>query len=389
MSDLIYLDNASTAFPKPPVVIDTMADFYRRCGVSPGRAGNALATEAGVMIEDTRQFLDRFFNNPAADPNRVCFGLNASAALNMIIQGVCRQGDHVVATTLEHNSVLRPLYVMEQDGIITHDLVPFDGDGFVDPQDIARAIKSNTRLVIINHGSNVLGTIQDAAAIGAVCREKGVLFAMDVAQTAGIVPIDMATWHVDLVAFTGHKSLMGPVGTGGMVVGPDVQMRATQWGGTGIESAIRTHLDTCPYRGEVGTPNTVGLAGLKRGLEWIEEQGLEQIRRHEMDLVVRLVDGLREIPEVTLYSSARSDRHLPVISCNVNGFGSEQTGEILDQKYNIATRCGLHCAPLAHEGIGTSPKGTVRLSIGPFNTAEHVDAVIVAMADIASMRRVS
>ena len=389
MSDLVYLDNASTAFPKPPVVIDTMADFYRRCGVSPGRAGHDLATEAGLMIEGARRLLDRFFNNPAGDPDRVCFDLNASAALNMIIQGVCRPGDHVVATTLEHNSVLRPLYVMEQDGIITHDLVPFDGDGFVDPQDIARAIKPNTRLVIINHGSNVLGTIQDAAAIGAVCREKGVLFAMDVAQTAGIVPIDMAAWHVDLVAFTGHKSLMGPVGTGGMVVGPDVPLRATRWGGTGVESAIRTHLDTFPYLGEVGTPNTVGIAGLKRGLEWIEEQGLEQIRRHEMELARRLVDGLREIPEVTLYGAACSDRHLPVICCNVEGFGSPQTGEILDVEHNVATRYGLHCAPLAHEGIGTSPKGTVRLSIGPFNTAEHVDAAIAAMADVASMRRVS
>jgi cysteine desulfurase family protein len=388
MSDLIYLDNAATAFPKPPEVIDTMAEFYRNYGVNPGRSGYDLAMEAGLMLDGARKLLDRFFNNPAQDHDRVCFGLNASAALNMIIQGVCRPGDHVVSTMLEHNSVLRPLYEMTEAGIITHDLVGFDGDGFVDPDDIARAIKPETRLVVVNHGSNVLGTIQDAEAIGRICRERGVLFALDVAQTAGMIPIDMETMHVDMVAFTGHKSLMGPTGTGGMVIGPDVPIRATRWGGTGVKSAVRTHLDYFPYIGEVGTANTVGIAGLKRGVEWVLEKGLEHIRSHEMELAGRLIDGLRDIPEVTLYCAANTERNLPVICCNVEGFESPQTGEILDVEHDIATRYGLHCAPLAHEGVGTTPKGTVRFSIGPFNTVAHVDAAIAAVADVASMRRV-
>lgn len=386
MSDLIYLDNAATAFPKPPVVIDTMADFYRNYGVNPGRAGYDLAVEAGLMLDGARKLIGEFFNNPAKDRDRTCFAMNASGALNMIIQGVCRPGDHVVSTMLEHNSVLRPLYEMEQLGLITHDLVRFDGDGFVNPDDIDAAIKPNTRLVIINHGSNVLGTIQDAEAIGRICKEKGVLFALDTAQTAGMVPVDMEAWHVDMVAFTGHKSLMGPTGTGGMVIGPDVPIRSTQWGGTGVKSAVRNHLDYFPYIGEAGTANTVGIAGLKRGVEWVLEQGLDKIRAHEMELAGLLLDGLREIPGVQLYCCGNSDRHLPVLSTNVEGFESTQTGEILDVEHDIATRIGLHCAPLAHEGVGTTPKGTVRFSVGPFNTREHIEAAIEGMKDVVSMR---
>jgi len=387
MSDLIYLDNAATAFPKPPVVIETMSEFYRSYGVNPGRAGYDLAVEAGLMLDGARKLLGEFFNNPAQDRDRTCFALNASGALNMIIQGICHEGDHVVSTMLEHNSVLRPLYELEKAGLITHDLVPFDGDGFVDPEDIARAIKPETRLVIVNHGSNVIGTIQDAAAIGRICKEKGVLFALDTAQTAGMIPVDMEAWHVDVVAFTGHKSLMGPTGTGGMVVGPDVPLRATRWGGTGVKSAVRTHLDYFPYIGEVGTANTVGIAGLKRGVEWVQEQGMAKIREHEMQLAALLIDGLRDIPEVTLYCAAATERNLPVVSANVAGFESTQTGEILDVEHDIATRIGLHCAPMAHVGIGTTPKGTVRFSIGPFNTVEHVQAAIEGMKDVASMRR--
>lgn len=388
MSDLIYLDNAATAFPKPPVVIDAMSEFYRHYGVNPGRSGYDLAVEAGLMLDGARRLLDGFFNNPAADHDRVCFALNASGALNMMIQGVCQDGDHVVSTTLEHNSVLRPLYELERAGMITHDLVDFDGQGFVDPDDIARAIRPNTRLVIVNHGSNVLGTIQDAAAIGAICRQRGVLFALDVAQTAGVVPIDMAAWHVDMLAFTGHKSLMGPTGTGGMVIGPDVPLRATRWGGTGVESAVRTHLHYFPYVGEVGTANTVGIAGLKRGVEWVLEQGLESIWRHEMQLYGLLIEGLREIPGVTLYCTGNDDRHLPVVCVNVAGFESPQTGELLDVEHDIATRVGLHCAPLAHQGIGTTPKGAVRFSIGPFNTEDHILAAIAGIQDVASMKQV-
>ena len=387
MSDLIYLDNAATSFPKPPEVVDAMADFCRRLAVNPGRAGYDLAREAGRVVDATRGLLDRLFANPAADPDRVCFALNASAALNMIIQGVCRPGDHVVSTVLEHNSVLRPLHELERAGRLTHRLVGCDGRGFVDPDDIARAITPRTRLVVLNHGSNVLGTIQDAAAVGAICRERGVLFALDAAQTAGAAPVDMGAWHVDLLAFTGHKSLLGPPGTGGMVVGPDVPLQATRWGGTGVRSAVRTHLEEFPYRGEVGTANTVGIAGLKRGLEWIAARGLDAIRRHEMALKSQLVEGLREVPGVTLYGDGCGARDLPVLGLTVAGFDAAQVGEILDVDHDIAVRTGLHCAPLAHEAMGTAPRGTVRLSPGPLNTAEHVAAAIAAVTEVAAMGR--
>ncbi len=386
MSDVIYLDNAATAFPKPPVVIDAMADFYRNYGVNPGRSGYDLAVEAGLMVDGTRRKLDAFFNNPAHDYNHVIFGANASDGLNLIIQGVCQPGDHVVSTTLEHNSVLRPLYVMERDGVITHDLVGFDAQGFVDPDAIARAIKPNTRLVIVNHGSNVIGTIQDAAAIGRICKEKGVLFALDTAQTAGVVPIDMEAWGVDLLAFTGHKSLMGPTGIGGMIVGVDVPIRSIRWGGTGVKSAVRTHLDEFPYRCEVGTLNTVGIAGLGAGLDWVNAQGIDGIRQHETNLAARLIAGLRDTPKVTLYCAGVSDHHLPVVCCNIGDFEAGEAGMILDVEHDIATRTGLHCAPLAHEGIGTTPKGTVRFSIGPFNTEAHIDAAIAGCRDVVAMR---
>jgi cysteine desulfurase/selenocysteine lyase len=387
MSDLIYLDNAATSFPKPPEVVDAMADFCRRLAVNPGRSGYDLAQEAGQIVDTTRAMLDRLFANPAADPDRVCFALNASAALNMIIQGVCRPGDHVVSTVLEHNSVLRPLYEMERAGVITHDLVGCDGRGFVDPDDIARAITPRTRLVMVNHGSNVVGTIQDAAAVGAICRERGVLFALDAAQTAGAVPIDMGAWRVDLLAFTGHKSLLGPPGTGGMVVGPDVPIRAISWGGTGVRSAVRTHLEEFPYRGEVGTSNTVGIAGLRRGLEWIAERGLDSIRRHEMALKAQLVDGLRRIDGVTLHGDGCGPRDLPVLGLTVAGLDAGQVGEILDVDHDIAVRTGLHCAPLAHEAMGTAPRGTVRFSLGPLNTEAHVAAAVAAMGEVAAMGR--
>ena len=387
MSDLIYLDNAATAFPKPDSVIDAMASFYRTHGVNPGRSGYDLSVEAGMVIDETRQRLDAFFNNPARDRNRLIFANNASDALNMIIQGICRPGDHVISTQLEHNSVLRPLYVMEQDGIITHELVPFDGQGYVDPDDIAARITPATRLVIVNHGSNVLGTVQPVAEIGRRCRERGVLFAVDVAQTAGMLPIDMEAMHIDVLAFTGHKSLMGPTGIGGMAVGPDVPIRSTRYGGTGVKSAVRTHLDEYPYRCEVGTLNTVGIAGLAAAMRYLGEHSLADIRAHEMELAGLLVDGLSSIDGVTLYCAGCDERHLPVVSCNVAGMESGETGMFLDAEHDIATRTGLHCAPLVHEGLGTAPKGTVRFSIGPFNRREHIVAAVEAMEEIAAVSR--
>lgn len=386
MSDLIYLDNAATAFPKPPEVLDYMTSFYSEYGVNPGRSGYDLSIEAGLIIDETRRTLDAFFNNPAHDYNRLMFGNNASDALNLIIQGIPRRGDHVISTRLEHNSVLRPLYVLEQDGLLEHELVPFDGDGFIDPDDIRRRIRSNTRLVIVNHGSNVLGTVQPVAEIGRICREHGVVFAIDAAQTAGLVPIDMEAMCIDVLAFTGHKSLMGPTGIGGLAVGPDVPIRSTRWGGTGVKSAVRTHLDEYPYRCEVGTLNTIGIAGLLAAMKYLGRRNLAEIRREEMALARMLIEGLTEIDNVQLYCAGHDDRHLPVIACNVNSMEAGEAGMFLDADYDIATRTGLHCAPLVHEGIGTDPLGTLRFSIGPFNTREHIEAAVLAIHEIAALR---
>lgn len=386
MSDLIYLDNAATVFPKPDSVIEAMASFYRSHGVNPGRSGYDLAIEAGMVIDQTRRLLSAFFNNPSGDHNRIVFASNASDALNLAIQGVCRPGDHVVSTRLEHNSVLRPLYVLEQMGVITHDLVAPDGQGFVDPDEIARRLKPDTRLVVVNHGSNVLGTVQPVAEIGRLCRERGIVFLIDAAQTAGIVPIDMEAMGIDLVAFTGHKSLLGPTGIGGLAVGPGVDVRGTRWGGTGVKSAVRTHLDEYPYRLEVGTLNTVGIAGLKEALVWLGRRNLSQLRAEEMAHARVLVEGLREIPGVTVYRAGWSERHLPVVCCNVDGLEAGEAGTMLDVDHDIAVRTGLHCAPLVHEDIGTAPHGAVRFSVGPFNTREHVETAVAAMREIAAGR---
>lgn len=385
MSEQIYLDNSATTYPKPDSVYRTMDSFYRNLGVNPGRSGTDKAAEAENLILDTRKRLSAFFGG--TDFNRLVFGYNATDLLNQLIGGIVQQGDHVVTTRLEHNSVLRPLYVKEQAGEITVDYVPFDAGGYVDPDDIKKAIKSNTVLVIVNHGSNVIGTVQPVADIGKICREAGVPFAIDASQTAGVVPIDMQSMNIDAVVFTGHKSLMGPTGIGGMCVAEDLEIRSTRVGGTGVKSAVRTHLDEYPFRLEAGTLNVVGVAGLHAGMDFIEQEGLENLYRHEMDVYEHFCRGLSEIEQVTTYCANGREHHLPIVSLNVDNFVAGDVGTLLDVEHGIATRTGLQCAPLVHEGIGTARvKGTVRFSIGPFNSKEHIEKSLYALNDIAKMR---
>lgn len=380
MGGMTYLDNGATSFPKPESVYVAMDTFYRRHGVNPGRSGADAAIEAGSVIDETRKELNAFFGNPSPDHNRLIFTANATDSLNTIIQGLVRPGDHVVSTCIEHNSVLRPLHELRNRGIIEFDLTPFDGDGFVDPDEVAARIRPGTRLVIVNHGSNVIGAVQDVAAIGALCHERGVAFAVDAAQTAGCVPIDMEAMNIDLVAFTGHKSLLGPVGVGGVAVGPDVEPVGYRWGGTGVKSAQLTHLEQYPYRLEAGTLNTMGIAGLRAGLHYILERGMDDIVAHEAELSHRLCAGLAEMPGLTIHGAPADARHTAVISVTVEGMAPEEIGMRLDIDYDIITRTGLQCAPLCHAGIGTAPQGTVRFSIGPLNTSPDVDRVLVAMS---------
>jgi cysteine desulfurase family protein len=386
MENLIYLDNGATSYPKPDEVYTFMDSFYRSFGVNPGRSGYDLCMETGAMVDTTRKMLADFFNGH--DPNRLCFSYNSTDALNLIIFGMLQQGDHAVTTTLEHNSVLRPLYHQNKFNGVEIDYVPFDANGFVDPDHIKQKIKSNTRLVIINHASNVIGTLQPVAAIGRICRELGVPFAIDASQSAGKVPIDIDKLNVDIVAFTGHKSLLGPTGIGGLYVREGIEIRHTRAGGTGVRSADRLHLDEYPYRLEYGTGNIMGIAGLHAALKWIEGQGVDHIHRDEMKLARMLRDGLGELAGVSLYCQEDLADHIAVVSFNIDGMEALDTGTLLDGEYNIACRTGLHCAPLVHEQLGTAKiGGSVRMGIGPFNTEDHIRAAIEAVAEIVDFQK--
>jgi cysteine desulfurase family protein len=381
MGDLIYLDNGATSFPKPEVVYTFMDRAYRSFGVNPGRSGYDLCMEAGHLVDDTRRLLTNYFNGD--DPNRLVFSYNSTDALNLIINGMLQPGDHAVSTTLEHNSVLRPLYHLSRDGVEV-DLVPFDEAGFVDPDAIKAKFKSNTRLVIVNHASNVIGTVLNIPEIGKLCREAGIPFAIDASQSAGKLRIDMEEDYLDIVAFTGHKSLFGPTGIGGLYVREGIEIRHTRAGGSGVRSADRAHLDEYPFRLEYGTPNVAGIAGLQAGVKWVEAQGIESIHEHEMHLLRLLRDGLAEIPGVILYCQEDLTDHIAVLAFNVEGMDAGDVGTLIDVDHDIACRTGLHCAPLVHEGIGTTEiRGAVRFSIGPFNTEEQIQTAVEAVKEIA------
>jgi cysteine desulfurase family protein len=391
MEDLIYLDNAATTFPKPDEMHDAMIRFYRRCGVNPGRTGCDLALEAEEMVHGTRRKLTALFNGSllragaSKDPNRLVFAANATHALNLVIRGTVSPGDHVVTTALEHNSVIRPVNHMVKLGAEATFVRP-DGEGYLDPEDVRKAIRKNTVLVIVNHASNVIGTVQDLGAIGRICEEEDVLFAVDAAQTAGVIPIDMAESRIDFVCFTGHKGLLGPTGTGGMCVADDAPIDATLWGGTGVRSAEPYHLEEYPYHLEAGTLNLLGIAGLSAGYDWIEARGMDGILRHELELLGILEEGLAGIRGVRLHGTRRLDHRVAVCSATVDGYDPSDVGTILDVEYSILTRTGLQCAPLVHEHCGTAPRGTVRFSVGPFNTREHAETAVRAVAEIAADR---
>jgi cysteine desulfurase family protein len=385
MGELIYLDNGATSFPKPEEVYVYMDSFYRRFGVNPGRSGYDLCLEAGAVVDNTRKMLTAFFHGK--DPNRLCFSYNATDALNLILFGMLRSGDHAVSTTIEHNSVLRPLYHLSREGVEV-DYVPFNGKGFVDPGEIKKQFKPNTRLVVVNHASNVLGTVQPLREIGRLCREAGISLAIDASQSAGKVAIDLEEQFLDVVAFTGHKSLFGPTGIGGLYVREGIEIRHTRAGGTGVRSKERAHLEEYPFRLEYGTPNLVGIAGLQAGLKWLLAQGLEALHGREMKLLRLLRDGLAAIPGVILYCQEDLEDHIAVLSFNVQGLDAGDVGTMLDVDHNIACRTGLHCAPRVHEQLGTDKiRGAVRFGIGPFNTEEHIRTAVQAVREIATLAK--
>jgi cysteine desulfurase family protein len=381
---LIYLDNAATSFPKPEAVLLEMTETYGRIGVSPGRGNYDAAIIAGDFVEQTRAKVARFFGED--DPTRMIFAANATDALNTIILGLARPGDHFVATQLDHNSVLRPLHHLTARGLIGYDLAPFDGSGFVDPEGIAALLRTNTRAVVLCFSSNVLGTIQPIGEIGRICTDRGIPLIVDAAQGAGQIPIDMKALGISALAFTGHKSLYGPSGIGGLILAPGLDVETTRFGGTGMDSASLFHTQSYPLRLEAGTINMLGVIGLSLGIDYVASRRLVEIHGREMGLVERLRDGLTQNPAIKLYCADDLAGHLPVLTATVAGVNSQDVAAILDGDYGIAVRAGLHCAPMVHRALGTIGRGAVRFSPGLFNSEDDIDLAIEAMAAVARTR---
>ncbi len=403
MRDNYYFDNAATSWPKPEVVYTTMDQFFRNFGVNPGRAGHELAVEAEKMIEETRRLLAAFFDYNG-DPHRVVFTQNATDSLNIALFGVLKSGDHVVTTRLEHNSVLRPLAHLKRDHGVDLTHVARDEQGYVDPDDIRNAITAKTRMIVINHASNVLGSVQDLEAIGRISREAGTVFVIDTCQSAGVLPIRMDAWGIDIVTFTGHKSLFGPMGIGGMIVREDLNVRPGRVGGTGVDSIDPYQPELYPYHLEAGTVPLPGIAGLNAAQKWFAALGREQagdtdgglshtaachaaldhIFNLEHRHVNRLVSAFRDLDGVKVYGPAGNRPRVATLSINVGDLPANQTGEMLDADYHVCVRAGLHCAPMVHEDEKTvGQNGAVRFSPGYFTDDEDIEQAIAAVTDIA------
>jgi cysteine desulfurase family protein len=379
---MIYLDNAATSFPKPEAVYQALDRFARQDLANPGRAGHKMALAAERALDDARHLLNQFFHGQG--PERFIFTLNCTDALNMAFKGVLNDGDHVITTDLEHNSVSRPLRALELAGRIALTRIKADSGGTIDPDTVRRAITPRTRLVALTHASNVLGTVQPVGEVGRIVREHDLLFVVDAAQTAGVVLIDVQALHIDLLAFPGHKSLLGPTGTGALYAGPRAGLRAWREGGTGGDSSSETQPREYPYFLEGGTPNVLGVAGLAAGVRFVLEHGLERIRAHETALTERLWRRLDEIGDYEVFGHRDAVNRVGTLSFRSEALPATELGGILDQAFDVAVRPGLHCAPYIHRSLGTFPDGTVRVSPGLFNTDAEIDHLARALAEIAA-----
>jgi cysteine desulfurase family protein len=378
---MIYLDNAATSFPKPEAVYEAASRSMREAGGNPGRSGHRLSVSAGRIIEEARALLAQLFNAPR--PEQIAYTLNATDAINLALKGVLKPGDHVVTSSVEHNAVIRPLEALKSTGV-DYTRVTASPQSGVRLDEVAAAIRGNTKLMVFTHISNVTGTVNPIAEIGALCREHGILLLVDASQSAGLRPIDVRKMNIDLMAFPGHKGLFGLQGTGGLYISEDVDVRPLREGGTGSRSEKRKQPFDRPGRYESGTLNTPGIAGLAAGVKYLLNEGIDAICKKEAALVNRLISGLGEIDGVRLHGPSASRERSGVVSITMEGIDPMEVSMILDSAFDIAVRAGLHCAPDAHETIGTlQTGGTIRISAGRFNTEQDIDACLSALASIS------
>lgn len=376
---MIYLDNAATTLQKPPAVIDAVAEAMRSLGNSArGTHGGSLA--ASRTIYGTRERLARLFHCSRAD--HVIFTCNSTEALNIALNGLFSPRDHVISTDLEHNSVLRPLYRLEAEQDVSLSFVPANRQGQISYADFERLIRPETRAIVCTHASNLTGNAVDLSRVGAIAHAHGLLFIVDASQTAGVLPIDMAAQQIDVLCFTGHKSLMGPQGTGGLCIREGLSIRPWKCGGTGVQTYSRFQPEQLPTALEAGTLNGHGIAGLSAALDYLEAVGIDTVRAHEDALARRFYTGVAAIPGVTVYGDFTAPR-TAVVALNIRDYDSGEVADALSEDYGIATRPGAHCAPRLHRALGTEAQGAVRFSFGWFNTEAEVDAAIQAVRELA------
>lgn len=384
-SKLIYLDHAATSRPKPDCVAEAIRHALCEIGANPGRSGHRLANDAERVRFDAREALAKLVG--VNDPTRVVFTLNGTHALNLALHGLLSPPAHVVTTGIEHNAVMRPLRALAQRGVEV-DVAPGDLDGSLDPAEIERRIRPDTRLVVVNHASNVSGTLLPVREIGVRANSCGVPLLVDAAQTAGCVPLNLAADHIDLLAFTGHKALLGPMGTGGLIIRDDFDIERLPplaQGGTGSRSEFDEQPPFLPDKFESGTPNIVGLAGLAAGVNYVQQRGIGAIRAHEQALTRQLLDGLGAIPGISLVGPRDPARQTAVVSFRAAGQSVADLAHALDERFHIMCRPGLHCAPRAHQTLGTFPDGTVRFAPGLFTTATEIDRAIAAVRQVVGV----
>lgn len=376
---VIYFDNAATSYPKPFQVPQAMDNFLRSRSANPGRGGHRMALEAGRVVLGVREQVSGLIY--AGEPEEIIFTTSATEALNLALIGGLRTGDHLVISSMEHNAVARTAYHLKGIGVEVG-VVEADRWGMITPEDVARAIKRNTRMVAAVHASNVTGGIMPIEEIGSLCRKAGIRFLVDASQTAGVIPVNVQQAQADLLAFPGHKGLYGPPGIGVLYVGSGIELEPRKFGGTGSQSEDLEMPHLIPDRYEAGTLNTVGIAGLGAGIDFVQQTGMEKIAAHERELTRHLMVEIKDISRIKIYGPPNPEDRVGVVGFNIEGVDSTEVAFILDQVYGIAVRAGLHCAPLAHKTLGTLEKGLVRVSFSIFNTHKEVDQLISALHEI-------